>query len=374
MIRLLLAFLSTLLAAWYIAASIKQYGPGYVLVYFNHYSVETSVWIGLLCVGVLALVFYVLLRVVEKIMQLSWTSWQWQDGRKKTRWLRAINAYLQDDLLTTQQMLKNTKQFPALILALKSELYAGNIEQAQRYLQTASQCEDRHDFTLALAHFDIEYADKNYEKAAVILENLQKDAAKDARILSRAVKLYCELGKTAALEALLPHLLKNQAVVYAQWQQEWLEKAGRYLLAHYLQQTQQEPLDSLWLQLSRSSAKNALLADYCEALMALKEEKKARKLLEKRLQAQFDENCVVAYAKLTIEVSEQLDYLQSREALNPNNAKLLLALGIVYLKNKQWQQAKQSIEQSIAQAPCPQAYYYLSRYYAARGDERNRKT
>lgn len=373
MIRLLLLLLLSALAGWFVADSMKHFGPGYVLVYYNHYSVETSVWVGLLLLFAAVLACYIVVRLLSRIINISWRGWRFRSAKQRQSFEQSISAFLSEDWPQAIRFANRNNRFDDAILAARAALQAKNIEQARLYAKKAASTDKTTLLTLLLLHFDIELAADNQQKASELLQQLIVENATHYAVLSRAVDLYCAENKTAALQELLPALVKKPASLYLDLQKACLLKAGVCLIRYYRQQNNRQALADLWQRLGKTSARNALIADYCLALIALEQEKAAEKLLSARMAAEFDPACLLPYAMLDIDAEKQLSYLQRMDTEHPYNAQVQLALGIVYLRKQQWQAAKQTLEQSVSLQPSAKAYYYLSRYYESRGDDRNAK-
>lgn len=374
MIRLLLVLLLTALGAWFVADSMKQFGPGYVLVYYNHYSLETSVWVGLLLLFVAVLLCYILIRLFRRLLNLSWRGWRFRSSKQRQSFEQSVGAMLSENWLQAIRFAKRSNHFDDAVLAARAALAAKNIDKARSYAKKAATCENTILLTLLLLHFDIELADGNKEKVGDLLQQLFAENATHYAVLKRAVDHYCAENKISAANDLLATLLKKTAPLYLDLQKDCLVKVGVLLMRHYRQQNNQQALAALWQRLKKTSARNALIADYSLALITMEQEKEAEKLLSTRLAAQFDEACLLPYAMLSnIEAEKQLAYLQRMDTEHPYNAQVQLALGVVYLRTKQWQNAKAALEQSISIQPDAKAYYYLARYYESRGDERNAK-
>lgn len=371
MIRLLLLLLLTALGGWFVADSMKHFGPGYILVYYNHYSIETSVWVGLLLLFVSVLVCYVLIRLLGRIFNLSWRGWRFRTAKQRQSFEQSVNAFLSEDWPQAIRFANRNNRFDDAILAARAALQAKDIEQARVYAKKAASVEKTTVLTLLLLHFDIEWAAGNKQEANELLQQLLIENPKHYAVITRAIHVYSADNKAAALQELLPALLKKPQPLYLELQKECLAKAGTCLIQHHRQQNNHKALADLWQRLKKTSARNALIAEYCLALIALKQEKEAEKLLSARIASSFDEACLLPYAMLDIDVEKQLHYLQRMDAEHPYNAHVQLALGVVYLRDKKWQAAKEALEQSISLQPHARAYHYLSLYYESRGDERN---
>lgn len=371
MIRAFLFLLLAVLAGWFVADSMKQNGPGYILLYYNHYSIETSIWVGLLALVVLVLVIYLLIHLSQSLFSLSFRAWGFRN-RKQREWFdRSVKALLAGDWFTARRLANRNVDFTSILLAARAALSAGNVALAKSTAQKASKLESADLKSLMLLHYDIEVAEKQSQAAFNVLQQLLAQFPQEPAVWQRAVTAYCREHAINELNSLLPTLLKKPNEFYQPLQKQLLTDAAACLINDAKKQRNLEALRVLWLKLGKSPARNSVLPLYCHALIELEQEKEARGLLLTRLEAQFDENCLTAYAQLALETSRQLNYLNQLDQQHPFNANIQLALGIVLLRDQQWDAARKAIEQSIALCPQSEAYRYLALYYERRGDERH---
>lgn len=370
MIRFFILLLAILGLGWLVADSMKQFGPGYILVYFNHYSLETSIWVGALLLFALVLICYLLIVLLRSLFKLSSFTFSFRD-RKQRQWFeQSVNAFLQEDLTKALKLASRNPQFLDLQLAVRIALQTQNIELAREYLKKAAKADDVDAFALMLLHYDIEVADQQNTAAQQVLTQLLQLQPKHPAVLGRAVTAYTKANQIQALTDLLPTLTKKVSGLLQDQQKQWLIQAGRCLIADAVKQNNQEQLKEIWFHVSKTAARNVVLPQYCQALIDLQQSKQAAKLLNERLNTVFDENCLVVYAQLDLPFSERLQLLQMFEKQHPMNAQLQLAIGVLYLQDEQWQKAHHALNQSIAIQPSTNAYRYLAEYYHLNGNEK----
>ena len=56
--------------------------PGYVLISYGDYTVETSLWVGIVLVGLIVLVLYGLLHLLTALLESPRSFFNWRKGRK----------------------------------------------------------------------------------------------------------------------------------------------------------------------------------------------------------------------------------------------------------------------------------------------------
>lgn len=363
MIRAFILLLAILIGGWFVADSMKQLGPGYVLVYFNHYSLETSVWVGGLLLFIAVLLCYLFIRLAARLLQFSRYTLHLR-SRKKRRWLeQSISSFLQGDYADASRFALRNGQFEDYILASRAALLADDGENARAYMRQAATAEDIKLFTLSLLHYDVAEFQQQEHESTQLLQRLLEQKPQHIAVLKRAVEHYIAYRQLEYLLKLLPNLQKKQKPQHQSLQKQLLVKAARTLIAYAQQQNNEQQLQEVWHVVAKTAARNDVLADYCLALIAMKKEQEAEKLLFKRLRSTFDESCLLAYAQLNFNSKEQLDYLQTMDQQHPYNAQLQIALAIIYMKLEQWDDAKHALDKSVQIKASRVAYEQLAIYY-----------
>jgi HemY protein len=96
--RLFIAILATLMLAAALAAAIA-YDPGYVLLAYGNYTLETTVWVGIALLMVTLLVMYLLILIVHRGVRHGtiFSRWHssWRDNRGRQLTQRGLLAYLE---------------------------------------------------------------------------------------------------------------------------------------------------------------------------------------------------------------------------------------------------------------------------------------
>lgn len=363
MIRAFILLLAVLAGGWFVADSMKHLGPGYVLVYFNHYSLETSIWVGSLLLFIAVLLCYVLIRLVMRVLQLSSMTWSWRSNRKRL-WLgQSISAFLQGNYADAERFALRNGQFEDYILAARAALMAENAERARELVKKAAMAEGVDAFALGLLHYDVAVYQEQNQEAKQLLERLIEQKPQHIAVLKRAVDYYLLHQQPENLLKLLPTLQKKQKSPHQSLQKVLIAKSVKSLFAYAMQQNNEQQLQQIWHDASKTTARNDVLADYCMALIAMKKEAEAEKLLFKRLRSTFDQRCLMPYAKLSFNTKEQLDYLQTLDQQHPYNAQLQLALAVVLMKDKQWDEAKHVLDKSLQIQESKEGYQQLALYY-----------
>lgn len=370
MIRFFLLLLLTVLGGWYLADLLRQKGPGYVLIYYDHYSLETSVWVfaaflmisvGLLMLGykLLGLLFRYLLKIgfLPKVL-----------GERQARKLQYLGtlAFLDENWPeAASQLGKSAKNsdtpFLNLLMATRASLAEENYEQAQSYLASAGKLADADELSLAMLQLDLALAQKDTDKAEFLLKKQLTAFAQDKRFLRKAVAVYQAEQDWAQLQALLSRVKKVKA-----FSAEELEQLEKQALTGLLQKARlQKDLTAaqqLWKNAGKLQKDHELLAVYAGLLLAMGEQQEAEKLLQGALKRQWDEKLIGLYAQIAAEDnSKQLALMETLLQSDSHNSQVLNAVARVCLHGGLWGQARHYLEQSLQARPTVEAYQLLAR-------------
>ena len=162
--RLFIAVLATLLLAAVLAAAIA-YDPGYVLIAFGNYTLETTVWVGVALLLVILLAMYgVILLLHRSVRQGSiFSRWRanWSERRGRQLTQRGLLAYLEGNFERARVVLDrgaNRTETPALnyLLAARAAAAQGEHKMAELYLLRAQRSDDDADFAIALTTAELQ--------------------------------------------------------------------------------------------------------------------------------------------------------------------------------------------------------------------------
>lgn len=217
MIRVLLLALITVFGFWFIGDNIKQLGPGFVWIYFNHYSLETSFWFFIGLQGAAIVLFYLALHggryVFYYAIRLGFLPKK-LGTKKQQQWQKNGRlAYVQQCFAVAENYLAKAvkKQADPLDLTMLIEacLQQGHIEQAQAYLVKAKK--QKHINEAVRCYLNMDVAIGSGDQAA-IKETIAKARSafpKDELIVAKAFRYYCQQQQWQSLQNIEPLLRKN---------------------------------------------------------------------------------------------------------------------------------------------------------------------
>jgi HemY protein len=378
----LLLLLVLLAALGYGVTLIEQ--PGYVLLAYQGFRYESSLW------GTLAL-----LATIWALLYAARLSWRLltASGRVANPWSRR-NRNRRAQMSAEQGLLDLSegrweRALRHLRRAAEAESqplmhYLGAARAAQelgRYAESDSLLEraltrqPQAELAIALAHAELQVARGESVAALETLQVMRERHPRHRQVLRQLQALYEQQGEWSALLGLLPELRKNKALA----EPELLElerRAWRARLAVAGQsgleagETALQPLTQAWQQLSKAQRQeSSLLLTYAEQLRSLGAEQEAEEVLRSALKRHYDASLIAFYGTLCgSEPKVQLHAAEGWLKQQPDDPQLLLALGRLSLQNRLWDKARGYLEASLAQSRSASACAELARLLAHQGE------
>lgn len=374
--RLFIAVLATLLFAAALAAAIA-YDPGYVLIAFGNYTLETTVWIGIALVLVILLAMYLLILIIHRgVRQGSlFNRWQsnWHDRRGRQLTQRGLLAYLEGNFERARVVLDRAAQraeLPALnyVLAARAAAAQGEHQIAEQYLLRAQRSEDHTEFAIALTRAELNLRQGKLQDALLVLTRIRNHAAKHPYILHLLRDTYTALHDWSNLLLLLPQLRKHKVMTKTA-AAELEVRATTNLLDELAAQKQIETMRQVWRDTSRAVAQDArAVASYARGLLALGAGVEAEMLLRTQLKREQNAELIELYGKAAAtEPERQLTQVEQWLRENGGTAPLYLCAGRIAVRNELWGKARDYFEQSLKLQANPDVYAELGSLLARTG-------
>lgn len=374
--RLFIAVLITLLLAAALAAAIA-YDPGYVLIAFGNYTLETTVWVGIALMLVILLAMYLFVVAVHRSFRRGsllnrWrTTWSERRGRNLTE--RGLRAYLEGNFERARVVLDRgaaRAESPALnyVLAARAALAQHELKLAELYLLRAQRSDDNADFAIALTQAELLLRQNHWQEALVVLTRLRANAAKHPHVLQLLLQTYTALRDWRNVLELAP-LLRKYKVLSKEAANDLEIRATANLLDELSGGKQLSALHQCWRDLPRSAERApAVVASYARGLIALDSGTEAEAVLRIQLKREWDDRLIALYGEAE-SVDPQRQFSQAEQWLREHNdsAALYLCLGRLALRTQQWSVAREFLEQSLKLEDNPQACIELGRLLARLG-------
>lgn len=312
MIRVFLLLLTLSISSWFLADNLKQKGPGFVWIYFDHYSLETSFWFFCLLLIVLVVLLYLAVRLLDITIFFAFRAGllpkKWGESRYRVARSLAETAYSEGNWLEAINLFKKTlnkkREFAQALLATRAAINAADLAQADDFYEQAKECSDLSEVSLGILQLDIAIARKADGRIKEILSRLQRDFPKDKIVAAKAFEFYCKTYRWQKAEAFYA-LAQKSSFINLQDMQKYEGELQLGLLKEAANNHDLKALDKRFKQLKGIAVINAeanacYLAGLLNSGDALKAERHGKALLK---QGDY-ESINLAVAAVTLDVTE----------------------------------------------------------------------
>lgn len=353
--RLFIAVLVTLLLAALLAAAIAS-EPGYILLAFGHYTLETTAWVGLALLFATLLVMYLTASLLHRGLRRAGMIGRWRVERRVRRdqqlATRGIIAQIEGNTVRARRqferaaLVSNTPLISHLLSA-RASAALGDTTAMEMSLRRAEQARPSAPSAVLLTRAELELKAGQPQVALATLQRLGRNAHRlpQALLLQRDALL--QIGDWPTLLALLPELRRHLKPTEAEY--EALEiRAGQGQLDAAAAQGSEALRDS-WRQLPKPLRRlPALVARYAGWLLRDGADAEAEAVLNDALKRGWDSALADLYGRTQgVDVRRQLTTAEGWLTAHGDDAVLLRCLGRLALRNQLWGKARDYFETSL---------------------------
>ncbi len=374
--RLFIAVLATLLLAAVLAAAIA-YDPGYVLIAFGNYTLETTVWVAVALLLVILLAMYGAILILHRSVRQGsiFSRWRnnWSERRGRQLTQRGLLAYLEGNFERARVVLDrgaHRTEVPAInyLLAARASAAHGEYKMAELYLLRAQRSDDGTDFAVAVTAAELQLRQGKWQEALAALTRLRNQATKHPYVLKLLQDVYTSLRDWENVIDLLPQLRKAKLVsreasndIEARAIAAWFDDAAK--------QKQIEKMRARWQSLPRALERDArVIAAYTRGLIELGGGEEAEILLRNFLRRHWSDELIELYSRAEgSDASRQFSHAENWLREHGSSATLLLCLGRLAVRNQLWGKARDYFEQSLQHENKPETCVELARLLARLG-------
>ncbi|MBU1190907.1 MAG: heme biosynthesis protein HemY [Gammaproteobacteria bacterium] len=342
--------------------------PGYVLIGYGEWTLETTVSLLAFTLLLGFAVLYLVLRFFAGLKRAPQRLRHWEERRKALRARNNLNRGLLELaegnwVAAEKRLLKHAadSETPLLnhLAAARAAQQQGAHERRDHYLRLAHQGMPDADIAVGLTQAELQIAHRQMEQALATLTHLRTLAPRHAYVLKMLMHLYERLQDWEHLRDLLPELRKRGVLEDAAADQ--LEvRLHCELLAQAARGRDAELLRDAWNRVPRRLLQNAdLVFAYATQLHGLGDDVAAEDLLRTALKKTWDDRLVDLYGRLQGDATQQLNSLEEWLRSHDRNPILLLALGRLAMRSSLWGKARGYLEAGIGIAPTVEGYQLL---------------
>ena len=340
--------------------------PGYVLLGYGKYSVETSLLVFVVVIGLV----FLGLRALASVWRVPVRVQRWGRRRRALRlqqWfdsgtLELIEGRFERAERRFARLLKsNQAPLQAYLSAAQAAGHLGADERRDAYLQLAQQRLPQAEVSILINQAELQLADGQSDQAQTTLTRLRALAPHSNQTLRLLMQLWLQQQNWQKLRELLPELRRSQVIDHQQWHRLAIQ-VYRERIAEFASVTDIEGLNAGWKQLPPPVQQDAgLLAVYVEQLVRLGSHSQAAELVRNQLALSWDERLVYLYGDVQeSDSAAQQSVAEKWLAQHADDGVLLLTLGKISLRMQLWGKARSYLEASINARPDAESYRLLA--------------
>ncbi|CAM3477071.1 heme biosynthesis HemY N-terminal domain-containing protein [Parendozoicomonas haliclonae] len=369
----------------FLAARYFFLDSGYVLIAYNGYTIESSLWAMLLALFIAFVGFKILFAVLRTVASGTGVLLPMTARARRRRAQRMSNRgliqFANGHWKRAQRLLGqagDAGSVPLLnyLLAARAASSDNDLDAYKEFLRKADKATPRAFLAIGITQAEIQLSHKQLEQALATLSSLRKKAPKHPYVLKLLKQAYEQLSDWQALADLLPTLRKQkvfnnselehleQQVYNELFEQAW--NKGRNLPD--AQRT--KPADDIWASLSKAQRRNEdLVLSYANCLHKLNAQEEAEAFIRRQLPSLYNQELIRIYGQLKAsDSSRQLLAGEKLLAERPNDPELLLALGRISSRAQLWGKSREYLETSLKLRHSAATYNELGQLLAHLGE------
>ena len=347
-----------------------QKDPGYILVSYQNWTIETSLWIGVLFLILTFVLLYMIIRGLKVTGSLGQRWQRWRMNRRiksaHSRTSRGLIEFTEGHWLEAEKYLMKAlpnSETPLInyLAAARAAQEQGAYKRRDQYLREAQRDIPDARIAIELTQAQLQIANKQFEQALATLRHLHSLVPKHGYVLKLLHSVYLELKDWASLKSFIKELRRYHVV-----SDEELAKTD-YLLHHgLLQQAEKQPgvaaIQELWRTFPKAITRDPqLVRDYAKCLIERDAGKEAEQILRDQIKREWSDALVELYGQARGEHPEkQLAMAEFWLKSKPNNPILLFCAARLCIRIQLWGKARTYLENSIAIDPRADAFAELA--------------
>jgi len=374
-----LALIALLLGAGMVALIDSE--PGYLLVAYRDYTVETSLWIGLLLIALIVLTLYAALRLLHRVLASPGSLLFWATSRKRRQAARLTNRglmnFIEGNWKQARRQLQRGAQYsdaPAFnhLMAPRASFQLEDRSQMRGDLEAALASDSQSAAAVDLVQAELQLQSAQYGRALASLDRAETSGSRTPQSLRLRSKALLALSDWEGLRALLPDLQKHEVLSARKLARLRRETAVRLLrvAAGDLGDNTVTALQRAWKQTPTDLQNDErVLHRYVALLASAGATEEALSLIVRILKKRWDSVLVEQFGRLPGKnPQQQLALAEGWLVGREKEPTLLLCLGRLAARQRLWGQARDYFERSISVDPGDAACAELGRLLAASGD------
>ncbi len=341
-----------------------RYNAGYVLVVLPTQRIELSVNLAVILLLAASLVFYALWRALMLALGMPARAREFRRSQERLRGRQtlqeALKAYFEGRHGRAERSAKEALELgeaPALALtvAARAAHELRSFQARDDYLQEMEKLAPQDGYLRAMTRAELLLEERRYHDALHALSQLPDKHTAALKLEMRAHQLARNWDQVLAL---LPQLEKRKV-----FEPGVLAQLRHYAQTENLKRKAQDgrALRDYWDRLPPADRKDARVAGAgAQSFIALGGCAEAHRIIEESLDESWDSTLLPLYVEcLPRDARKHLERAEAWLKRNPGDPVLLLALGLICMKQELWGKARSYLEASLSVEPSHTAFVTL---------------
>lgn len=349
---------------------LADFEPGFVLLQYGRWTLETSLMVLAVVLLVVVVAFYLLLRSISVLRGTPQKLADWQANHRHKK----ANQALTRGLITLEEgrwreaeriLIRHAGNSETPLLHYLAAARAAQKQNAPQrrdnYLKLAHETTEGADIAVGVVQAELQLSAGQKEQALATLQHLREMAPKHPYVLQQLQQLYQDTDQWHAVQAVLPDLRRRHVLDADSVKALSAEASVAQLNAALLREDWQK-MEQIWQQSSaRVRQSEPMLVPYVKGLVEQGEYTQAIELIEQFLRKDWSDTLVyqyglIAHGGLLKRLATAEKWLKQRE----DNPWLLLTLGRLAQASRLWAKAEAYLRASLEHGPRGETFQVLS--------------
>lgn len=360
MVKFFISLLILVIAVLLAVLLVKD-DPGFVLIKYADFSLETSLAFGIAAVVAGGLLIQIIFRILLAIWRLPKTLARQSENRRLEKSRKLLNIGLID--LAEGRFEQSERNLLKLIdftenplinylAAARAAQQLSKFDQRDNYLKAAHDAQPDAAIAIGVSQAELQLASNQTERALATLTHLRTLAPKHDYVLKLLAKVYFKIEEWSSLCNLLPEVRKKKL-----FKDERLQKIELKAFTGCLDEAalkEDDSLDKAWSKIPKTYQTQAdLILHYIELVNRFSRNSKLiEQIVVKSVNQQWNSLLINYYGQLQVDnTTAQLATAEKWLQDYGSSDTLLLALGRICIRLKLWGKAQGYLEASIGIRP-----------------------
>ena len=354
------------------AVLLVREDPGFVMLRYRGWNVETTLAVALAALIVLMVVIHYLIRLLRGLWRMPTALRRQSQNRRYARARRQLNQGLIDlaegrfeQAETHLMRLVEFSESPLVhyLAAARAAQLQGKHDARDNYLKAAHEASPEAELAIGVTQAELQLAHLQTEQALATLTHLHSIAPRHDYVTMLLARAYYELKDWPALVEILPDVRRKKLIKENRLHK--MELAG-YSGALERATSSQSSFEQAWRALPKHLQSDAVMMRCYFDVMARQRwySSNAEQLLQKALEQQWDDALIEVYGRFEArDANAQLARAEKWLDDFGHNENLLLALGRISMRARLWGKAQGYFEASIGARATPAACLELAELF-----------